>query len=133
MLDSTLKKEFKKPVYWPSQDFWEGKILFLETSEEKPTPTYVERSLRNLGMQGVFEKISALLFGRVRDYSGSEKKKLESIIVSVVAKEFNQTELAIVAGLDFGHTAPQFILPFGITAEVDCQNKKFRLLESAVV
>ena len=50
----------------------------------------------------------------------------------MVAKEFNQTELAIVAGMDFGHTDPQFILPLGITAEVDCQNKTFKLLESAV-
>lgn len=123
----------KGTAYWPSPNFWEGKILFLETSEEKPSPTSVERWLRNYGVQGVFDKISAMLFGRARDYSESEKKQLDSLIVSVVAKEFNQTELPIVTNMDFGHTDPQFILPLGITAEIDCRNKRFRLLETAVV
>jgi muramoyltetrapeptide carboxypeptidase LdcA involved in peptidoglycan recycling len=123
----------KGTVYWPSPNFWEGKILFLETSEEKPSPTSVERWLRNYGMQGVFDKISALLFGRARDYSELEKKHLDSLIVSVVAKEFNQTDLPIVTNMDFGHTDPQFILPLGITAEIDCLSKRFRLLEPPVV
>jgi len=83
-------------------------------------------------MQGIFDQINALLFGRARDYSDSDKKRLESVILSVVAKEFNQTELPIVTNMDFGHTDPQFILPLGITAEVDCRNKRFRLLEPAV-
>jgi muramoyltetrapeptide carboxypeptidase LdcA involved in peptidoglycan recycling len=48
------------------------------------------------------------------------------------AKEFNQTELPIVTNMDFGHTDPRFILPMGITAEIDCRNKKFGLLEPAV-
>jgi len=100
--------------------------------EEKPSPTYVERWLRNYGMQGVFEQISALLLGRAMRYSDEEKKKLDSLILSVVAKEFNQTELPIVTNMDFGHTEPQFILPLGITAEVGCRNKRFRLLEPAV-
>ena len=92
----------------------------------------MERWLRNYGMQGIFDQINALLFGRARGYSDSDKKRLESVILSVVAKEFNQTELPIVTNMDFGHTDPQFILPLGITAEVDCRNKRFRLLEPAV-
>jgi len=122
----------KETPYWLSQDFWKGRILFLETSEEKPSPTYVERWLRNYGMQGVFDEISALLFGRARDYSDAENKRLESLILSVVAKEFNQTELPIVTNMDFGHTDPQFVLPLGINAEVDCRKKRFRLVEPAV-
>ena len=119
--------------YWPSPDFWEGKILFLETSEEKPSLVSVERWLRNFGMQGVFDKVKALLFGRARDYSDQEKKQLESTIVSVVAQEFNHPEIPVIANMDFGHTEPQFILPLGVEAEVDCQSKKFRLLENAVL
>ena len=125
--------EFMKATpYWPSHTFWDGKILFFETSEEKPSPTYVERWLRNYGIQGIFDQISALLFGRAMLYSDEEKKQLDSVILSVVAKEFNQTELPIVTNMDFGHTDPQFVLPLGINAEVDCRNKRFRLLEPAV-
>ncbi len=59
--------------------------------------------------------------------------QLDNVIVSVVAKEFNRPDLPIVSNMDFGHTDPQFILPLGVLAQVDCQDKKFRLLESAVL
>jgi len=126
--------EFVKGTpYWPRPDFWEGKILFLETSEEKPSITNVQRWLRNYGLHGIFGKIGGLLFGRARDYSEPEKMQLDNVIVSVVAKEFNRPDLPIVSNMDFGHTDPQFILPLGVLAQVDCQDKKFRLLESAVL
>ncbi|GMG96502.1 hypothetical protein EN5CB1_13280 [Tepidimicrobium xylanilyticum] len=32
--------------------------------------------------------------------------------------------------VNFGHTAPMFILPYGVEAEIDCDNKKFRINES---
>lgn len=33
--------EFMKGTkFWPDKDFWKGKILFFETSEDKPTPKY---------------------------------------------------------------------------------------------
>jgi len=126
--------EFLKGTdYWPKPDFWNGKILFLETSEEKPSPLYVERCLRNYGIQGVFERITGLLFGRARDYSDLEKKQLDEIILSVVAKEFSRPDLPIVSNMDFGHTDPQIILPLGVLAEIDSQRKKFKLLEPPVV
>ena len=41
---------------WPKLKTWENSILFFETSEEKPEPTYVEYWLRNYGSQGNFTK-----------------------------------------------------------------------------
>ena len=38
---------------WPKPDEWSGKILLLETSEEKPSPDYILYYLRNLGAQGI--------------------------------------------------------------------------------
>lgn len=116
--------------YWPKQDFWNGKILFTETSEEKPSPDYVKYALRNYGIQGIFDRIKAILVGRARDYTDEEKKQLESNIVDVVSKEFNHPEIPIITNMDFGHTDPQLILPLGIKAEIDCHNKKFRLTEN---
>src|SRR3989338_7661178 len=123
--------EFLKGTdFWPKKNFWKDKILFLETSEEKPSVLQVERMLRNYGTQGAFEKISALLFSRARDYSDEEKLALDKMIVNVVANEFERPDLPIVTNMDFGHTDPQFILPIGIKAEVDCKKKTFRLTES---
>lgn len=119
----------KATDFWPSRDFWKGKLFFLETSETKPSFHEVGYALRNYGMQGVFDKIEGLMFGRARDYSNEEKTKLEAKIVSVVAKEFGRPDLPILANMDFGHTDPQLVLPLGVKAEIDCESKRFRLTE----
>jgi muramoyltetrapeptide carboxypeptidase LdcA involved in peptidoglycan recycling len=120
----------KATNFWPSQDFWEGKIFFLETSEEKPSIHYIDHVLRNYGMLGVYDKISGFIFSRARDYSDEEKKELEEKIVSIVAKEFGRPDLPIVANFDVGHTDPQLVLPLGVKAEIDCAAKKIKLVES---
>ncbi len=120
----------KATDFWPSQDFWKGKIFFLETSENKPSLHYIDHVLRNYGMLGVFDHISGLIFSRARDYSNDEKKKLEEKIVSIVAQEFGKPNLPIVANFDVGHTDPQLVLPIGVKAEIDCLTKRVRLVES---
>jgi len=122
--------EFMKSTkFWPNDDFWSGKILFLETSEEKPTPAQMKYMLRNYGMQGIFDKISALLIGRARDYSEEESSKLNENVLKIVKAEFKNETLPIITNMDFGHTDPQWILPLGIKAEVDCNRKEFNLIE----
>ncbi|MDA3850253.1 MAG: LD-carboxypeptidase [Spirochaetaceae bacterium] len=121
----------KGTAFWPTKDFWKNKILFLETSEEKPSIDCVKYWLRNYGVMGVFEQISAILFGRAREYSIEEKEKLEEAIISVVKEEFGNSQLAIITNLDFGHTDPQIILPLGINIEIDISNKKIFQTESA--
>ncbi len=120
----------KATVFWPTQDFWKGKIFFLETSEEKPSIHYIDHVLRNYGMLGVFDKISGFIFSRARDYSDEEKKELEEKIVSIVAREFGKPNLPIVANFDVGHTDPQLVLSLGVKAEIDCAAKQVKLVEN---
>ena len=119
----------KATTFWPKYDFWNGKIFFLETSEEKPSLHYVDHVLRNYGAQGVFDRIKGLIFGRARDYSEEEKKELDQKIVSVVAQEFKMPNLPVVTNVDFGHTDPQFVLPMGVELAIDCKSKKLHLVE----
>ena len=122
--------EFMKSTdFWPDENFWKGKILFFETSEDKPSPEQVKWMLRNYGVQGIFDKISALLIGRPRDYSDEEKKELDENIIKIVKTEFKNNDLPIITNMDFGHTDPQWILPLGIKAEIDCHKKEFKLIE----
>jgi muramoyltetrapeptide carboxypeptidase LdcA involved in peptidoglycan recycling len=123
----------KGTLYWPQPAFWQGKILFLEISEEKPSPTQVKYMLRNYGVQGVFEGVQAVLFGRPRDYTLEEKESLTEGIRAVVATEFGRPDLPVVLNMDFGHTDPQFILPLGVKAEIDCGQQSFKLIESPFV
>lgn len=122
--------EFLKGTeFWPQKSFWNYKILFLETSEYKPSVTQARDYLRNYGMQGILGRLSAILFGRARGYSEIEKKNLNEIIFQVINKEFDLKKIPIITEMDFGHTDPQFILPLGIKAKIDCASRKFCLIE----
>ena len=127
--------EFMKGTrYWPQNPgFWDGKILFFETSEEKPSPDMVRRWLRNYGVQDVLGRISGLLFGRPVFYTEEEKRKLGESILSVVRREFGRGDIPIVLDMDFGHTDPQFIMPLGVQAKIDSDSRSFRLEEPSTV
>ncbi|OHU86721.1 MULTISPECIES: S66 family peptidase [Pseudoalteromonas] len=115
--------------YWPDFSFWQQKVLFLETSQEKPSVEYIRYWLRNYGVMGVFEQLSALLIGRPRDYSEHEQYVLEETVLNVVKEEFNNDQLVVIANLDFGHTDPQIVLPLGIQCKVDPQQGSITLME----
>lgn len=122
--------EFTKGTrYWPAADFWYHKILFLEMSEEKPTLLHVERWLRNYGLQGAFDRISGLVFGRPYGYTVNEQIALDAMIVRVVRDEFGAKSLPIVTNFDVGHTEPQLIVPLGVLAELDCERQTIMLCE----
>lgn len=116
--------------FWAGRDFWNGKVLFFETSEDKPSVQRVRRILRNYGMQGIFDRASAILFGRARDYTDEEKAEFDHMLLEVVKGEFGNERLPVVSNMDFGHTDPQFILPLGAKVEIDCLKKTFKLIEA---
>lgn len=115
--------------FWPKPKFFKNKILFLETSEEKPSPSFVKYTLRNFGVQGILNNINGILFGKARDYTNIEKKELDENIKLVLEKEFN-VDIPVITNMNFGHTDPQIILPLGAKASINCENKEFKLTES---
>lgn len=115
--------------FWPAPALWAGKILFLETSEERPPVQAVRRMLRGYGVSGALAGAAALLFGRPRDYSDDERLALDRMLIEVVAGEFERPDLPVVSGLDFGHTDPQWVLPLGVRAELDVEAGRLRLVE----
>jgi muramoyltetrapeptide carboxypeptidase LdcA involved in peptidoglycan recycling len=123
--------EFLKSTdYWPEKHFWNDKILFFETSEEKPSPNEVGYMLRNYGMQGIFQKVKGVLFGRPKDYSDEEKKELDELVHRIVKDEFYAPDVPIVMNVDFGHTDPKLILPLGGKVRLDPVTKEIILMES---
>lgn len=119
--------------YWPAPDEWEGAILFLETSEEAPPPSYVNRFLRSLDAMGVLGSLNGLLFGRPGgQLSDKERRAYDGTLVDTISGEARYTELPIIANMDFGHTDPMLTLPYGVEAEIDCDNRVFSIAESGV-
>lgn len=115
-------------ILWPDLEAWENKILFLETSEEKPTPIEIRRYLRSLDAIGIFEKLNALIIAKPQAEKYYEEYKGEYL--KVVRDEAKRDDLPIMYNMNFGHTAPMFILPYGVEAEIDCDNNKFRINEA---
>lgn len=115
---------------WPEKNIWKDAILFLETSEDKPSPKYVEYWLRNYGSQGIFNKINGIVFGKPYDNEYYEDYK--KIIIKVIREELGLKEFPIMLNMNFGHTAPMMILPYGAMAEINCDENKFSILESGV-
>lgn len=120
----------KGTPYWPPPGFFDDAVLFLETSEEKPSPQRVGYMLRNYGVAGVLRRIAALLLGRPKDYSTSEVIRLHETVRSIVSDEFGLDELPIIGNVDFGHTDPKMIIPIGCRVRVDPANSRITLLES---
>ena len=114
-------------------DDWQDAILFLETSEEAPPPEYVKRTLRVFAAMGILEKASGILFGRPGGEVPIEKfEEYDQAILQVVNEEADLTDLPVITNMDFGHTSPMLVLPYGVQAEIDPENKRFSILENAV-
>ena len=41
--------------------------------------------------------------------------------------------IPIITRMDFGHTDPFFVLPYGVRAEIDCAAQRLSFIDSAVV
>lgn len=122
--------EFAKGTpLWPGESHWQDSIIFFETSEEKPAPSLIRYWLRNYATQGILQQASGVIFAKPYDEKYYEDYKTE---ILTVMKEFGLEDLPILYNLNFGHTEPKFILPYGAKAEINCDQKTFSILESGV-
>lgn len=111
--------------WWPDMT---GALLFLETSEERPSPEEIDGILMDYENMGVFDKIHGLIFARPYGYSDEDKVRLHQVIVERAAK----FGFPVLAGTDTGHTTPLQTLPIGCHALLDSANDRFAVTEAAV-
>ncbi len=110
----------------PNEDY-AGCILLLETSEEMPPAEEVFRMLRNAGERGLLQQFPAILvatakataFENERPPEDRAKYRADQRAAVLRALETYNPEAMAVFGVDFGHTDPQWILPYGATMTVD--------------
>jgi muramoyltetrapeptide carboxypeptidase LdcA involved in peptidoglycan recycling len=123
---------------WPEPPVWRNSIVFLETSEDQPSPKLVTYMLRALAATGALSEARGILYGRPfgdeAKFEANEAKfeAYDRAILQVLA-ELGLSSLPLVTRMDFGHTDPKFILPIGIEAEIDCDRQQIRLLESPTI
>ena len=112
--------------FWPDFD---AAILFVETSENAPSPAVVDGLLSDYANMGVFDKINGLLVGRPMRYSDDDRRAL----LTVVEQHTKPFGFPVIANMDFGHTAPQMVLPLGCRAVIDGDTPGLFIEEAAVV
>jgi muramoyltetrapeptide carboxypeptidase LdcA involved in peptidoglycan recycling len=118
---------------WPTPELLEGAILFFETSEEGLPPEFVKRELRSLAAMGVLRQLSGMLFARPGGAVSPDMfPGYDEAILGVLAGEEGLTDMPVVTNMDFGHTDPMFVLPYGVMAEIDCDKQTLSISENAV-
>jgi len=108
-------------------DDYAGSILLLETSEEMPPADEVFRMLRNAGERGLLSQFPAVLVATAKASNignrppQEERARFRDDQRDAVVRAFDAyaPEAMIVFGIDFGHTAPQWVLPYGGRMTVD--------------
>ncbi len=108
-------------------DAYAGCVLMVETSEEMPPAEEVSRILRNIGERGLLAQFPAVVFAKAKAWHPGApldesarahfREEQEAAVVAVL-RHYNP-EALFVYGPDFGHTDPQWILPYGGRMRVD--------------
>ena len=105
----------------------EGAVLLIELSEEITPTRAVFRMLRALGERGVLAAAAAVLFARSPVSSFQTRPDDETrramrverneMVIETIA-DYNP-QAVVCCGVPFGHTCPQWILPYGGRVSVD--------------
>lgn len=104
-----------------------GGILLLETSEERPAASWVARWLRGLGERGILGAAAGVVVARppVSDFdfrpsaeeAGALRAAQRDVVIETVAR-YNP-DAVVCVGVPFGHTRPQWIVPYGGSMVLD--------------
>ena len=120
--------------YFPSAEDLYGAILFLETSEEMPPPSFLTRFVRCLAAIGILEGLNGILLGRPGGgVDPNTFHEYDDALCNTVREEYGLTNLPIVTNMDFGHTDPMFVIPIGMEVRIDSTKQEITIDEAAVV
>lgn len=103
---------------FPTLEDCSGRILLLETSEEKASPEKYRRMITALKGTGIFGVVSGVLVGKPADEIYYEE--YSAILKEVIA----DPSLPVVVNLNIGHATPRCIIPFGVRGKVDTDKQE---------
>ncbi|AVF36113.1 S66 family peptidase [Rahnella sikkimica] len=100
----------------------QGDILFIEDSLLNIAT--VERSFSMLKLNGVFDRVSAILLGKheLFDDAGTGGQP-----VDVLLEILNGQDIPLVAGFDCCHTHPMLTLPLGVDIAIDFEHQQVHI------
>ena len=108
----------------PTLEEWKEKILFIETSEERMEPDKLEKVLNTFKDNKILETVKGIIVGKPIDEKYYEEYK------EIYKKVFKDIDTPVLYNVNFGHSVPRCILPYGVKTTVDYDNKKITIDES---
>ena len=106
---------YDKYQIFPTLEERKGKILFIETSEERSTPAFYAQMLRIFKERGIFDQINGIFVGKPQN--------------EIYYQEY-KPDLPILYNVNFGHAYPRCILPYNALVAYEHNEKVLRFLES---
>jgi muramoyltetrapeptide carboxypeptidase LdcA involved in peptidoglycan recycling len=111
----------------PPLDALLGSVLILESSEEVPPARLIRRWVRALGERGILEQVAGVIIARppastqgdvppAVDRDRYRAAQSDTLIAEI--SRYNPNAV-ICVGVPFGHTRPQWIIPYGGTVRLD--------------
>lgn len=129
LLDRLINVQASPYAFAP--ETWDGAVFFWE--DVGRNLGHVWNQLHVLRMQGVFDRVSAMVVGIPLDVAIPDEAPGGPVSVrEVVLDVLGDIRIPVLAGVDFGHTGPNLPMPIGARAEVDATARTLRLLESPV-
>ena len=102
---------------FPKLEDWKGKILLLETSEEKTAPELFRKMINALKDYGLFDVLTGILVGKPQNEIHYDEYK------SILLEELSDKNVSIIYNVNVGHSTPRCIIPFGVEAEVNVKEQ----------
>ena len=107
----------------PAPSEFAGKILFLETSEEKPSPQAYRAMLERLKVAGILGVVAAVITGKPQDEVHAQAYAHELVAATA------DFQTPLMTNLNFGHAYPRTALPYGLNARLDLDQGTLTITE----
>lgn len=110
----------------------EGGVLLLESTEDLIPASEFGYITRSLGERGLLAAVHAVVVARPAastrehrpDAAGRAAHRAEQRDVAIETIQRYNPDAVVVVGVPFGHTRPQWVLPYGGTMTVDSREQK---------
>jgi len=87
------------------------------------TPYELEKMLMEFKNRNIFHLVKGIIVGKPIDEKYYEEYK------DIYHKVFNDLDTPILYNVNFGHSVPRCLIPYGVTATIDYDNRKIFINE----
>ena len=107
-------------------EYFEDAVLFFEDIPEFCDVAYMAGFFDRLGELGYLQRLRAVIIGKMR--TNQDFQPYADRLREIISAKYGRPDLPVLADLNFGHTSPSFILPYGAEAEVDAERGEIEIM-----